>query len=236
MKLAIMQPYFFPYLGYYQLVGAVDSFVFFDDVNFINKGWINRNQLLQQNQPLRFTIPLVKASQNKVINEIELEDFDKWRNGFLKTVEMSYKKAPHFSFMFNWLKEFLFKDDYSLIGDLAAESVKAIARLLDLTTQFKSAASLHYKNGKMQDGPQKVMEICRILGTDTYINAKNGTALYDSQQFAAMNIELKFIDMHEIRYMQFKRDQFVRGLSIIDVLMFNSLAETKQLLTEFSLK
>src|SRR5437016_5023773 len=102
MTVAIMQPYFFPYLGYFQLVNAVDTFVFFDDVNFINKGWINRNQVLQQNTPLRFTVPLLKASQNRKINEIELSDFPAWRKQFLRSIEMNYKRAPFFDIVFKW--------------------------------------------------------------------------------------------------------------------------------------
>ena len=129
MNLAVMQPYIFPYLGYYQLVNAVDTFVFFDDVNFINKGWINRNNILQQNQALRFTIPLMKASQNRLINEIELSDYGKWRGDFLKTIEMNYKKASHFTLIYEWLNSFLGKD-YKMIGELAAESVVAVADLV----------------------------------------------------------------------------------------------------------
>ena len=109
MTIAVMQPYIFPYLGYYQLVNAVDSFVFFDDVNFINKGWINRNRILVNNEDFRFTIPLIKASQNRLINEIEISDFRKWRTDFLRIIEGNYKKAPCFSFFYEWLSNFLHK-------------------------------------------------------------------------------------------------------------------------------
>src|SRR5258708_21690699 len=140
MTAAIMQPYFFPYLGYYQLVNAVDTFVFFDDVNYINKGWINRNQLLHQNKPSRFTVPLLRASQNRKINEIELSDFSAWRKQFLRTLEMNYKRAPFFDFVFTWLTDFL-SNDYLCISDLACESIKAVSGLLQLPVQFKKASS-----------------------------------------------------------------------------------------------
>ncbi len=103
MNIAVMQPYIFPYLGYYQLVHAVDTFVFFDDVNFIMKGWINRNRILQQNEPFKFTVPLIKASQNRLINAIEISDYNRWKSDFLKSIEHSYKKAPEFSSIFPWL-------------------------------------------------------------------------------------------------------------------------------------
>src|SRR5882762_4707817 len=109
MKLAVMQPYFFPYIGYFQLVKAVDTFVFFNDVNFIKKGWINKNNLLQYNKALSFTIPLQKVSQNKRINEVEISGYDVWRKDFIKTIEFNYKKAPHFDAAITLIKEILFK-------------------------------------------------------------------------------------------------------------------------------
>jgi WbqC-like protein family len=234
MTLAIMQPYLFPYLGYFQLVRAVDNFVFFDDVNFINKGWINRNQLLEQNKPSRFTVPLLKASQNRKINEIELSDFPKWRKDFLRAVELNYKKAPFFNFVFNWLNNFFLKD-YMHISDLASESVKAVARMLELPTQFKNASSLNYNTGGGQQGAQKILEICKILKAGKYINAKNGKQLYDREQFVSLNIELDFINMKELVYPQFGDNEFVPDLSIIDVLMFNDINQTNHLLTKYSL-
>ncbi len=233
MTLAIMQPYIFPYLGYYQLVSAVDEFVFFDDVNYINKGWINRNQLLQQNRPLKFSVPLVEASQNKMINEIALYDYIGWRKSFLKTVEMNYKKAPYFQFVFKWLNDFLFLKDYLLINDLAAESIMSVAGLLELPTQFKYSSSLDYKSDA-NNGEQKVIKICKLLGGERYINPTNGRDLYNKEHFNASNIQLKFMNMQEINYLQFKAHQFVPHLSIIDVLMFNGQDQTTQLLNKFS--
>src|SRR4029079_5972970 len=117
MTIAVMQPYIFPYLGYYQLVAAVDTFVFFDDVNFINKGWINRNRILQQNEPFKFTIPLNKASQNRLITEIEISDYNKWKQDFCRLIEYNYEKAPQFDFVNERLKDFLNANDYRLISE-----------------------------------------------------------------------------------------------------------------------
>lgn len=235
MTLAIMQPYIFPYLGYYQLVSAVDTFVFFDDVNYINKGWINRNQLLHHDSASKFTVPLLKASQNRKINEIKLSGFTKWRKDFLRTVEISYKKAPHFIFVYNWLNDFLLKD-YLFISDLAAESVKAISGMLELPAQFKNSNSLNYKNNSTQNGDQKILEICKILGAEKYINPKNGINLYNPNLFNSINIQLNFINMKDVKYQQFKKEYFVPDLSIIDVLMFNDIKETNQLLAKYILQ
>lgn len=234
MTVAVMQPYFFPYLGYFQLVNAVDTFVFFDDVNFINKGWINRNQLLNNNQPCRFTVSLSQASQNKKINEIRLADFDSWKAGFLKTVELSYKKAPQFAFVFDWLHNFL-STQFSFIGELASESIVAVAQLLDLNTEFKHSSNLSYLDGSKKTGEQKIIAICKKLRADKYINPINGKSLYDEQNFAADNIQLCFLKMTELNYQQLSKDVFVPNLSIIDVLMFNPVEKIKGLLNEFSL-
>lgn len=235
MRLAVMQPYLFPYLGYYQLVNAVDKFVFFDDVNYINKGWINRNQILQQNEACRFTLPLIKASQNRLINEIEIADFPKWRKDFLKQIEFNYKKAPFFSDIFAWLYELLFLKDYTLVSDITAASVQAVARLLNLSVQFEFSSKLNYKDDLQKDGQDKILCICQLTGADHYINPQNGTALYNIENFRNKNIRLSFISMDSISYRQFKDDTFVPYLSIIDVLMFNGNDQTKLLLEQYKL-
>lgn len=235
MRLAVMQPYLFPYLGYYQLVAAVDTFVFFDDVNFINKGWINRNQILQQQEAYRFTLPLVKASQNRMINEIEIADFSKWRKDFLKQIEFNYKKAPCFATIFPWLNDFLFLKEYTLVGDLTADSVQSVANLLQLSTQFERSSQLKYRSEEVQDGQSKILKICEMMGADNYINPKNGTDLYDIQHFTDKNIRLNFIYMDDIFYRQFQADKFVPYLSIIDVLMFNDIEQTRELLNKYTL-
>jgi len=235
MKLAIMQPYLFPYLGYFQLVNAVDKFIFFDDVNFINKGWINRNQMLQQNEAYRFTLPLNKASQNRMINEIEITDFIKWRKEFLKLIELNYKKAPFFLAIFSWLNDFLFSKEYRLIGELTADSVKSIAGLLGLTTQFEFSSRLNYRTGENLDGESKILRICEMMGADVYINPKNGVDLYNPEHFNEKNIKLNFICMDDIIYHQFQTDKFVPYLSMIDVLMFNDVEQTRMFLNRFTL-
>lgn len=234
MKVAIMQPYLFPYIGYYQLVNAVDTFVFFDDVNYINKGWINRNQLLGNNEPFKFATPLSKASQNRRINEIAIFDYKKWRSDFLNTVTNLYKKAPYFDFVSTWLNVF-FNKEYLLISDLASESVQAIAALLESPTCFKNSSSLNYKSNNEQKGEDKILAICKILEANEYINPINGMDLYNPVFFNSLNIQLNFINMQELIYPQFDKDFFVPNLSIIDVLMFNNIKETKELLNTYKL-
>ena len=235
MTIAVMQPYLFPYLGYYQLAGAVDTFVFFDDVNFINKGWINRNRILQQNDAYKFTLPLSKASQNRLINEIEISDYDKWRKDFLKLVEFNYKKAPCFSFFYEWLQKFLHGKDYRLISELAADSVSHIATLLGLPTRFLLSGELNYKSDQTPSGQEKILRICEILEADRYINPQNGVDIYEEDGFHDRKIILKFLKMDDVVYNQFDKEKFIPALSIIDVMMFNDLEQVKKLMTKYTL-
>ena len=230
-----MQPYLFPYLGYYQLVHAVDKFIFFDDVNYINKGWINRNQILQQNEAYKFTLPLIKASQNRLINEIEIAGYDKWRRDFLKQIAFNYKKSPCFEPVYAWLSDFLMAKEYTMVSELTADSVRAVADLLKLPTEFGYSSRLEYRNDEALDGEGKILKICELTGADHYINPKNGRELYNEQHFRDRNILLNFINMDEIVYRQFKEGAFVPYLSVIDGLMFNTPEELKDLLSKYTL-
>jgi hypothetical protein len=232
MKIAIMQPYIFPYLGYYQLLDAVDTFVFFDDVNFINKGWINRNNILLNNRAHLFSIPLKAASQNKLISEIEVSEDGKWREKFLKTVEVAYKKAEHYSDIYPIVESVIHERALS-IGNMAANSIKKIADFLELPTDFIFSSSLEYnKKLKAQD---KILELNSLLSSTVYINPINGTELYEKGAFEKKNTTLLFIKMEEIKYNQFKNDNFVSHLSMLDVLMFNSKDEVRKLLKSYTL-
>jgi hypothetical protein len=235
MTIAVMQPYVFPYLGYYQLVKAVDNFVFFDDVNFINKGWINRNQILQQNEAYKFTIPLHKASQNRMINEIELAEFDKWRKDFLKRLELNYRKAPFFSFFYQWLQNFFHSKEFRYISEIAEDSVQNIARLLELPTTFMKSSNLPYRESMVINGQEKVLRICNLLNADKYINPQNGMDIYEQELFDLKKVDLKFIRMDTIVYDQFENGKFSPYLSIIDVLMFNDVRKCQELLTKYTL-
>ncbi len=230
-----MQPYLFPYLGYYQLLIAADKFVFFDDVNYINKGWINRNNLLQIDKPLLFTVPLLKASQNKLINEIELVEFEKWKIGFLKQLKLIYGKAPYFEEINSWLIDFFSSQKFTHISQLAIASIKAIATFLSIDIDFLHSSQINYSRDFNNKGQDKILDICSILHTTHYINAINGKELYNNKIFEKHNIYLNFIQMEEIAYPQWKNISFVPHLSIIDVLMFNSKANTINLLNKFKL-
>lgn len=231
MKLAIMQPYIFPYIGYFQLINAVDKFVIYDDVAFINKGWINRNNVLVGGKASLFTIPLVGASQNKLIREIDIENLQSLRKKLLKTIEQSYKKAPYFEQVFQLIEQ-VFDSGINNIAEFTTLSIKATCEYIGITTPIVDSSTI-YKNEHLK-AQERILDICLQEQANHYINPIGGMSLYDKAFFDAHQIRLNFIQTQSIVYKQFN-NEFVPFLSIIDVMMFNSKSEIQRLLNEFQL-
>jgi hypothetical protein len=218
MKIAIMQPYLFPYLGYFQLMAAVDRFVVFDDVNFIKKGWINRNRILVNQKEHLFTLPLRNASQNLHINQIEIVMDDKWRDDFIKTLHRSYKKAPFFIQTMNLVNSTFSFTDKNL-SKFIVNSLKLIKVYAGITADIVESSAI-YNNSQLH-GQERIIDICKKEKADTYVNPPGGAELYDRSVFRLSGIELKFLLPQLDPYRQFT-DEIIKGLSIIDVMMFNS--------------
>lgn len=231
MKTAIMQPYFFPYLGYFQMFNAVDKFVLLDDVNFIMRGYINRNSILLNGKAHKFSIPLEKPSQNKLINETKLNFSLKDKENFLKTIQLAYKKAPFYNDFYPILKSIVLHEDNDLTKYIKI-SFEKVKEYLNLNTEILVSSEIQKDNSlKAQD---RIIEINKQLNTSTYINAIGGQELYNKEDFKAVAIELKFIKMKPVEYKQFK-NEFVPNLSMIDVLMFNSIENILDMLNKYEL-
>lgn len=229
-----MQPYFFPYIGYFQLVAAVNKFVIYDDVNFIKGGWINRNNVLINKKSNLFTVPLNKASSNTLINEtkINLKFYNIWKVKFLRSLEQSYKKSPYFTEVYNLIENVLEIKENNLISELAVNSIKNVSDYLQLETEI-SKASENYIN-KTKSGEERVLDICRIEKASQYINPIGGIELYSKNTFKENGIVLNFIKSKPIIYSQFDNN-FSPWLSIIDVLMFNSIGEVNRMINQYEL-
>lgn len=221
-----MQPYFFPYIGYFQLMAAADIFVIYDDVNFIKQGWINRNRILLHNMPHYINLELSGASSFKKINEIGVR-----KNKTLKTIEACYKKAPYFSETFKIVESILMHEEPNLARFLE-HSLRTLANELGISTRIVVSSGIA-KNNDLK-GQDKIIAICKALNAETYVNAIGGQELYDKAFFSKENITLKFIKSGEVTYRQFS-DNFFPWLSIIDVMMFNPPEKTKKLLQEYTL-
>lgn len=231
MTIAIMQPYIFPYIGYFQLINAVDKFIIYDDVNFINKGWINRNNLLVSGKPHLFTIPLKDASQNKLINEVELLTEEPWKKKFLKTIQQSYQKAPNYQNVFDFVEEIVYSD-LKTIGELDLYSLKKVCTYMRINTEIVSSSTI-YKNTDLK-GQDRIIDICKQEKATHYINPVGGMELYEKAKFTKENIQLNFLKSVAGPYSQFK-NAFVPWLSIIDILMFNNAENINKLLKEYEL-
>lgn len=228
MKIGIMQPYFMPYIGYFQLIKAVDKYVVYDDVNYIKGGWINRNNLLVSGEIKLFTIILDGASPNKLINQIRIKDNFKKLKG---TLLMNYSKAPYYKDVINILdKIFSFEDKQ--LANFISNSIKEINGYLNIKTEIIISSELD-KDCNLK-GKDKVINICNHLNANEYINAIGGMELYNKEEFRKNGIKLSFIKTEPIKYNQFNND-FIPFLSIIDVLMFNSIEEINNMLDKYTL-
>ena len=229
MTLGIMQPYLFPYIGYFQLLAAVDRFVIYDDVTFIKQGWINRNRMLINGEATFFTVPLAHKSSAVAICETEIStapEHRRWVEKTLKSFDNAYRRAPEFATTYPLLER-VFGKATARISELAVDSIRAVAELLDIPTPIVETSSV-YSNGHLH-GEDRVIAICKAEGADRYVNASGGRELYAHGRFAAEGIDLRFLTPRPIEYPQFG-DTFVPWLSIIDVMMFNPVARVREYL------
>lgn len=233
MKVGIMQPYFVPYLGYWQLMNAVDRYVVYDDVNYIKGGRVNRNSILQNGQAQYFNLPLLGASPNKHINEVKVNCDPKHQNKLLKTLEMCYSKAPYYQQVRPIFEEIFTQQEFNLAKYLYFSFYK-IGAYLGITTELILSSTLD-KDCSLK-AHHKVISICKLLGATEYYNSISGIPLYEPHRplFEKNGLKLCFPKMKDVSYRQFK-DEFVPSLSIIDVMMFNSQQECQRLLLEYDI-
>tara|TARA_R110002020_G_scaffold268819_3_gene484103 strand:- start:42584 stop:43285 length:702 start_codon:yes stop_codon:yes gene_type:complete len=232
MKLAIMQPYIFPYIGYFNLVHSVDKLIFYDDVSFISRGWINRNKILSNKKEFLFSIPLVKASRNKLINEVAVLKDPRWKAKFLKTLKHSYSREKNFINIYPLVEEIV-NHDAAYISDLAIFSITKISEYLGLKRDFSKSSDLTTVD-KSKKGTEKILDICKQEHASVYNNAIGGMELYNRDVFKSNAIDINFVKPNIISYDQ-GLDSFLSHLSIIDILMFNSKKSITDMIKSYSL-
>ena len=227
--LSINQPYFFPYIGYFQLIHASDKFISLEDVNYITGGWINRNRILINGAAAYLSVPLADASQNRKINETRVLKEEGWKDNILKKLRMSYSRAPFYSDIFKLVSNTL-NIGSELISDFAFQSILEVCNYIGLRREFGKSSALNDLKGE-----EKIIGICLSENADTYINLPGGENIYNKEYFSKQGINLKFIEPEIREYKQFKVP-FVPGLSIIDVLMFNSPDTVLQMISSYKMK
>ena len=231
ISLAIMQPYFLPYIGYFQLIAAADTFILYDNIKYTKKGWINRNRMLRNGSDVPFSLQLRKDSDYLHVCERQLAaNFE--RQKLLNQFKGAYERAPFFSSTFALIEEIVRFEEGNLFRYLHNSIVKVCERL-DIATDIVPSSKINIDHSLR--GQDKVLAICNARGAHTYINAIGGVDLYSKEDFLAKGIELKFIETQPLEYEQFG-GTFVPWLSIIDVMMFNPLDDIKSwVLTNYEL-
>lgn len=228
MKIAIMQPYFFPYVGYFQLIAAADIFVIYDEIQYTKKGWINRNRMLRDGSDVTFSLPLEKASDYLNICERRIApSFD--RRKLKAQFEGAYRKAPEFARVMPLIDAALSQDSDNLF-DFISHTIELTCNQLNIRTPILRSSVVEGGPSTLS-GQERVVDICRRAGAMTYINPIGGLELYDNATFSAAGIELFFLRARNVGYEQFG-EPFVPWLSIIDVMMFNSASSVGNLISD----
>lgn len=229
ISLGMMQPYLFPYIGYFQMIKAVDKYVIYNDVNYIKQGWVNRNYILVNGQKYMFHVRLKGASQNKHFDEIVVDDdFRQLR----RTLECNYARAPYFHPTMEMLEK-VFVCQEKRLDLFIKNSIEVILVYLGIHKELLLASQI--EKDESLKGVERMLNICHLLQIDTYCNSIGGQALYDKEMFSSHGITLRFLKTNDdLHYRQFSENTFVPELSIIDVLMFNSASDVNMMLNQYS--
>lgn len=227
MKLGIMQPYFLPYIGYFQLLASVDLFVVYDNIKYTKKGWINRNRMLLNGADAMFSLPLKKGSDSWDVVARELAaDFD--RTKLLNQFKGAYNRAPHFELTYPVLEQIVRHEDANLFRYIH-NSIVRLSEHLGIKTEIRISSEIAIDHELK--GQDKVLAFCEAAGADTYINTIGGVELYAKNDFRIQGIDLRFIKSRPFEYAQYG-ESFVPWLSIVDVLMFNPLDAVRAYINE----
>ena len=233
-SIALMQPYFFPYLGYFQLITVVDEFILYDDVQYMKGGWVNRNRILENGKPVFITLPVEKGSVSDLIINKKLSALNRTRvtRKLIKRIDSCYRTTPFFDTVFPILENILQNDTHNL-AEFLEYSLRTITSFLNIETPITVSSTLR-KNDSLLKGQDRVLHICKNMNATKYVNAIGGQTIYDDKSFKDINIELRFLKPSITSYVQ-RLTEFTSNLSIIDVMMFNSVETLADKLQEFDL-
>jgi hypothetical protein len=231
MKVGIMQPYFLPYIGYFQLIASVDKFVIYDNIKYTKKGWINRNRMLLNGTDVMFSLPLKKGKDSLDVVDRELaSDFD--RNTLINQFRGAYSRAPYSKTTLPLLENIVGCGETNLFRYIY-HSIVCVCHYLGITTEIRISSNIAIDHSLR--GQDKVIALCLACRADTYINTIGGVQLYNKEDFGLHGIDLKFIKSNQFEYPQFNSN-FIPLLSIIDVLMFNDVSSVRKALkTQYEL-
>lgn len=237
MKVGIMQPYFAPYLGYFSLIKHCDLFILFDPVQFIRHGWIERNRILKQNEGwLYIQVPLIKENRDTLIKDCLIDNTKDWKSK-IKAQFQPYKKiAPNYFKVMKIIDD-VFSEDYNDIVSLNKVFLEKICEYLNIKKKLYVFSEMNMEIEEPKEADEWALNICKNIESDEkihYINPIGGLDFFNRDKYNQNNIEISFQKISLLSYNQ-KREPFETGLSILDVLMFNSPEEINIMLDKFEL-
>ncbi|MEM8617470.1 MAG: WbqC family protein, partial [Pseudomonadota bacterium] len=178
---AVMQPYVFPYIGYFNLMACASHFVLYDDVNYIKQGWISRNRILNNGNPLTFSVPISQGSSNSQINEVKTVNLERFKKKFLKTLEQAYAKAKYYDVGYEYVDEILGSGE-NTISNIARLSITYVSEILEMNCKIYES-SKYFSETRGAGRSERLINITKKLDCSTYVNSANGSSLYDKKQF-----------------------------------------------------
>ncbi|MGH8372229.1 MAG: WbqC family protein [Gammaproteobacteria bacterium] len=232
MIAAIMQPYFFPYIGYWQLIHAVDCFVLFDDAQYMRHGWVNRNRILKPGGGWQYiVVPLKKHDMKDPIKNVNTHPDNKWKELLIRQLAHYKRKAQYFDETNEMVRDALLSDTHQSIATVNAAIIKNVCAHLDIKADIILSSEQNFDYSRVSDAGEWALRIAEQIQASEYINPASGAGLFDQTKFSSSNIRLSFLKSKEIEYPQ--QGIFEPSLSIIDVLMFNGIQGTKMILKNY---
>jgi len=234
MKLGIMQPYFFPYLGYYSLIKHTDKWIVFDSVQFIRHGWIERNRILKPQDGWQYiSVPLEKHTRETLINNIKINNEENWKDKIVRQLEHYKKRAPYYKEVMKLIDNIFQKKYYSIV-DLNVSCLVEVCVYLQIDFNYSIFSEMNLEIAPVREPDEWALNICKAINADEYVNLPGGIEFFTREKFNNENIKLSFQKINIKPYNQ-HRTSFIPDLSIIDVMMFNSKDEIKILLDNYEL-
>ena len=236
MKVAVMQPYFFPYSGYFSLIHSVEHFMFFDDVQYIKKSWMSRNRLLniEKEEPYFIRPTLIKPDYKALFTTVKLDNTDNWKVKIIEQLNGYKYKAPFFNQIKILIEEIL-ETDYEYLTSFNINSTIAISQALGFNTKFDKYTDYNFWFEEKPNEGDWGRVIAKEIGATHYINSPGGESFILPEKFTEIDIKLGFIQPQLRQYNQLTK-AFLPGLSIIDVLLFNGIEKTAEMISEYEIK
>ena len=234
MKLAIMQPYFFPYIGYFSLMEYADQFIFFDTPQYITKGWVNRNRILDSGgNPIYMTAPVRKMPRETPINKIEIDNSKDWRGKIYGQLTAYKKRAPEYKDTIDIIHEIIDGFEGENLSKLNVRATSMLADAIGIKCKFDVFSEMNIDIGEVNAPDEWALEISKSIGAKIYVNPPGGRDFFNKCKYIKDNIELKFLESNLRPYIQ-RIGKWVPGLSIIDMMMFCKQDEIKDILNDYT--